>query len=230
MTEVAKEVASRCQEDLLGQCGDAVEERRRRGWGWGGCKITVSLKGWGEPCTFEMAGESYMHMFNRVAQAVEAKFTIEKVHCCGFWPSDVDTEVLRLIAGQVEKEGLSKLEIDIAFRRFTEKGDVLISLVEASKEWTIQTLRIYVWYFGNFEGWTDLTKNPAKGHIGRIVFQCSQPPQHCTARPKMEHVKAAWEMSEEVQVEDSPPIGGGRGGDPKITWEEAYQTLLKYIC
>ena len=84
-----------------------------------------------------------MHMFNRVAQAVEAKFTIEKVHCCGFWPSDIDTEVLRLIAGQVEKEGLSKLEIDIAFRRFTEKGDVLISLVEASKKWTIQTLRIY---------------------------------------------------------------------------------------
>ena len=46
----------------------------------------------------------------------------------------------------------------------------------------------------------------------------------------MKFVKAVWEISEEVQVEDRPPIGGGRGRDPKITWEEAYETLLKNIC
>ena len=70
MTEVAKEVASRCRLDL--------------DFFWGlptaNCKVTVSLEGWGAPCTFEMAGESYSRVFNRVIQALGTKFTIKELH------------------------------------------------------------------------------------------------------------------------------------------------------
>ena len=80
--------------------------------------------------------------------------------------------------------------------------------------------------------WRELTKSSAKGHIGTSEFYIARP--HQFARPKMKFVKAVWEMSEEVKVVDFrtylPPIGGGRGRDPKITWEEAYETLLKTIC
>ena len=81
----------------------------------------------------------------------------------------------------------------------------------------------------------ELTKCAAKGHIGRVKFYI--PFLHALARPNMKFVKAVWEISEEVQVVDRhrfiggrPPTGGGRGRDPKITWEEAYETLLKNIC
>ena len=50
---------------------------------------------------------------------------------------------------------------------------------------------------------------------------------------KKTDVKTVWEISEEVVVDycyELTHIGGGRDKDPKITWEEAYLTLLKKIC
>ena len=52
-------------------------------------------------------------------------------------------------------------------------------------------------------------------------------------RPKEADFKAIWEISEEVVLDycyEFTHIGGGRGKDPKITWEEAYLTLMRNIC
>ena len=43
----------------------------------------MTIKGWDAPCTFEMMGESYMDEFNKVVEAVGAKFTIKKLNVLG---------------------------------------------------------------------------------------------------------------------------------------------------
>ena len=247
VTEVAKEVASRCQKVIHLYWADTAEKRRCQRRSKEAFKVTVSLEGWGDPCTFEMAGSSYRQEFNRAAQAVAAKFTIKKLHFQGI-RYEIDT--LRMIARQVEEqgeEGLSKLEFDTDSSDYfwvEEARNIFLSLVEASQEWRIQILRIRLcqpagisdWLTdgGHSDWWTELTKSSAKGHIGSSEFYIFQTDQFAFARPKMKFVKAVWEMSEEVKVVDFrtylPPIGGGRGRDPKITWEEAYETLLKTIC
>ena len=53
-----------------------------------------------------------------------------------------------------------------------------------------------------------------------------------------EDVKAVWEITEKMEVVvidgDNPgtviQIGGGRGKESKMTWEEAYQTVLYNMC
>ena len=61
-------------------------------------------------------------------------------------------------------------------------------------------------------------------------------------KAKKEDVKAVWEIAEKLMQESNPfdyhhadnndgiVVGGGRGEDPKTTWEEAYEILLKKIC
>ena len=59
-----------------------------------------------------------------------------------------------------------------------------------------------------------------------------------TGRISKEVVKAVWEIAETLEVSvidgDYPGtlvrIGGGRGEEPKTTWEEAYETVLNNIC
>ena len=250
MMEVVKEVASRCQKDLHLYWADTVEERRRRrdaptGGFLGSSKITVSFEGgWGAPCTFEVAGESYRQELNRVAQAVGVKFTIKKLHFGGNWYSAFQLrghqkEILGMIAAQVGQqgeEGLSKLEFDTAaLMSNREVGNIVFSLIEASKEWTMQHVTVQLQQDGLSEKWTELIKSSAKGHIGKFSFYC--PPlfkYDGLARPQKKNVKAVWEISEVVTVTslkaNYPAIGGGRGKDPKISWEEAYETLLKVIC
>ena len=233
-TEVAKEVASRCQKIIHLYWSETAEERRLMNGG-GDCKVTVSLQGWGDPCTFEMAGKSYMQQFNRVAQVVEARFTIKKLHFGGVGGGWNVIRCLRMIAGQVEEqgeEGLSELEIDNVFPLLFsgEVRTIFLSLVEASQVWRIQTLVMAFYQDGYIRKmWTELTNSLAKGHIGRAKFVIAED-HYDLVRPNLKFVKAVWEISEEVQVEDRPPIGGGRGRDPKITWEEAYETLLNKIC
>ena len=66
MMAVAREVATRCQENTGDAEGDFL-------------KLTLSLDDWDDPHTFEMAGDKYRQEFARVAAVVEAKFTIKKL-------------------------------------------------------------------------------------------------------------------------------------------------------
>merc|ERR1712013_12585 len=71
MMAVAKEVASRCQENTEDGERDFL-------------KLTLSLHNWNAPHTFEMSGDKYRQEFARVAALVGTKFTIKRLDVgCG---------------------------------------------------------------------------------------------------------------------------------------------------
>ena len=82
-----------------------------------------------------------------------------------------------------------------------------------------------------------LAQSAATGHIGTIKFfvDQSQVTDNWSEEKKTEQ-KAVWEITEKVEVQDSHPAGtvvqieGGRGKESKITFEEAFQTVLYKIC
>ena len=61
-----------------------------------------------------------------------------------------------------------------------------------------------------------------------------------TSKEDVKYVRAVWEIAEKLEVvvydHDQDLTGtliqirGGRGEDPKTTWEEAYETVLNNIC
>ena len=44
-----------------------------------------------------------------------------------------------------------------------------------------------------------------------------------------EDFKKVWEIVEKFEVDFAVLIGGGRGEEPKTSWEEAYKTLCHNI-
>ena len=85
--------------------------------------------------------------------------------------------------------------------------------------------------------WRALARAAATGHIGTIKYQVCKGIAGEDKQIQKEDVKAVWEITEKMEVvvftdEDTPgmliQVGGGR--EPKITWEEAYQTVLHNIC
>ena len=91
MTAVAKEVATRCQENTEDAEGDFL-------------KLTLSLDHWNAPHTFEMTGDKYRQEFARVAAVVGTKFTIKRLRLgvgCGFGSPST---TLRMIAAQVDQQ------------------------------------------------------------------------------------------------------------------------------
>ena len=211
--EVVKEVASRF-------------EIRIRSF-----KVAVSIQGWGAPVTYEMVGEEHLEELNQAAQTVGAKFTIKEVRACLFY-----YYCFPLMAGLVaqQEEGLHKLELPfVSLCSYSQVMDTCLSLLKASEEWKIQTLSFRL-SFSNSGGdiWTELARKAASGHIGTMKFRIYK---GMTARTSKEDMKAVWEIAEtlEVEVIDRGTlirIGGGRGEDPKTTWEEAYDTVLNNIC
>jgi len=209
--EVVKEVASRF-------------EIRIRSF-----KVAVSIQGWGAPVTYEMVGEEHLEELNQAAQTVGAKFTIKEVKADRFYD-------LATVAGLVtqQEEGLHKLELDF-FSLCSKDLDNCISLLKASEEWKIQTLSSCheSWEFFSptwFSKWAELARSAPTGHIGTMEFLFYK---GLTARASMEDMKSVWEIAEtlEVDVTDRTGIsririGGGRGENPKTTWEEAYETVL----
>ena len=72
------------------------------------------------------------------------------------------------------------------------------------------------------------------GNIGTLKYQLRAGENK---QGHKEDVKLVWEITEkmEVVVDENNPgtmieIGGGRGKESKMTWEEAYQTVLHNIC
>ena len=141
-------------------------------------------------------------------------------------------------------EGLYKLELPFFIHHsHSQHQDTSLSLLKACKEWKIQTLYpdsvphfLAAWQgFSNSHGdiWTELAKSAATGHIGTMKF-----PIH-KGKISKENVKAVWEIAQTLEVrvlaggtnpETVIRIGGGRGEDPKTTWEEAFETVLYNIC
>ena len=169
-----------------------------------------------------MTGYNYREEFNRVATMIEfTMFTILKVHLSG-WGADMNT--LRMLAAQVERQdgrSLCKLEIEELFlvpdaASYSEPMKLLLELIKVTKEWKIESVLVIHDIATNNEGFTDLAKCSARGHVGTLVLSS----HFFYGRPRLikEDVKAIWEISEKIKV-DGRRVGGGRDKDSNVTWE-----------
>ena len=133
-------------------------------------------------------------------------------------------------------EGLHKLDLPfVPLCSHSLHQDTSLSLLKASEEWKIQTVLVSPLSYSHGDIWTVLARSAATGHIGNMKFRFNKGK---TGRSSKEDVRAVWEIAETFEVEvidgDYPGtlirIGGGRGEEPKTTWEEAYETVLNNIC
>ena len=222
--EVVKEVAFRCQEEALAEEGPLGR----------GLRVTLALDNGKAAHTYEMTGYNYRREFNRVATMVEfTMFTILKVHTSGWgwWWADKNT--LRMLAAQVDRQdsrSLCKLEIEELFlvpdaASYSEPMKLLLELIKVTKEWKIESVLVIHDIATNNEGFTDLAKWSARGHVGTLVLSS----HFFYGRPRLikEDVKAIWEISEKIEV-DGRRVGGGRDKDSNVTWDAS--ETLKMIC
>ena len=246
--EVLKEIASRFKlfpgnSRLFCVCG--VEA-------WANSyKVAVSIQGWGSPSTFEMGGRGHLEELNKVAKAVGSKFTVKEVTTYAvlrlgcLWMHLADTDTLDLISGLVDQQGekgldkLDLLSVDVLLSQ-TQGRHSFFSLLKSSKDWKIQTLTLSPLFQ---EDWTALGNSAPAGHIGTLKLTIYKGSEEKVCK---EDVKKVWEIVEKLEVkvydedwEDTPfgllrpthvLIGGGRGEEPKTSWEEAYENLLNIIC
>ena len=228
-TEVLREVAKRFEFHDGGDFYSSSTKGWRCGFR-GRFKVTVSIEGWGEgeaPSTFEIRS-GHLSSLHDVAQAVGAQFTIKEVKTFAHLISiESSIETFKLIDKLVnqQNEGLDRLEVK-RVTMYSNCQDIFFSLVRASKEWVVEKMHIDPFVDCN---WTELARSAAAGHIGTLeVFRGRM------QEARKEDIKAVWEISEKLKNISNPfvlvggvsEIGGGRGEDPKITWEEAYQALF----
>ena len=216
-------------------------------------RVKVGIQG-GDGDTFEIAGEDQLKELNSVAQAVGAKLAIKEVQTYRtLAPGHRSLETFELIAGLVDKqeEEVDKIEfraseVEVWDRCAVAQMDVFISLLIASKEWTVQSISIGLSsaldrpmdILCSDEIWRTLVRKACCGKIGTLVLLVNIEEE---AMKNKEDVKKVWEITENLEVEfytmsngelvsTSRCGGGGKGVDPKTTWEEIYQDVLKKIC
>ena len=234
MMAVAKEVATRCQENTEDAERDFL-------------KLTLSLDNWNAPHTFEMTGDKYRQEFARVAAVVEAKFTIKKLEFGGL-PKPIPPtkmETLRMLAAQVgqqERRSLSMVKmVGLDANQPWEHVELLLKLIQASKEWVIQNVAVTNIHMMAPLGspglskmiFAELGKCSATGHVGKLRLVHGEEEQWLIK----EDVRAVWEISEKVEIltfdqlgsDHDGYFGGGRAKDKNVTWEEAYE-FLNMIC
>ena len=259
-TEVLKEVASRFKAHPGSLEAPVVSwhpsyGKNEEAWISSYCQFSVINQGWGSPFfTFEMGSEGELKELNRVAQAVGSKFTIKEVKTfapllmgCRLPFQMVNWKTIRLISDWVDQqgeEGLDNLDLhsvwDCRALGMLNTGlESLFSLLETSKDWKIQTLRLSQWP----EYWTALA-HIGTGHIGTLELTIYKGKAEKVCK---EDVQKVWEMVKVMEVRvmevvggdprdpnyeitDDVRIGGGGGEEPKTSWEEAYDTVLNNIC
>ena len=113
--------------------------------------------------------------------------------------------------------------------------------MKASKEWTVQSITIGLLgsdhCLSSGEVWRTLAEKAGCGQIGTLVLLVNIEE---VGTANKEDVKLVWEISEKLEVEFytmsneelvlTSRRAGGRGMDPKTTWEEVFQDVLKKIC
>jgi len=232
MMAVAGEAATRCQENTGDAEGDFL-------------KLSLSLDDWDAPHTFEMTGDKYRQEFARVTAVVEAKFTIKRLEFGGL-PKPIPPtkmETLRMLAAQVdqqERKSLSMVKmVGLDANQPLEAVELLLKLIQASKEWVIKKVAVTVIHELAPLGspglskmiFAELGKCSATGHVGEVRLVHGIEEDQWLIK---EDVRAVWEISEKLEIITfgrlvRDEIGGGRAKDTNVTWEESYE-LLNMIC
>ena len=216
-------------------------------------KVKVIIEGWEEaPRSFEI-GDGHLEVigtgWHRLAQAVGAKFTIKEVEeknscsCCDNNNCNRSLENFKLIGNLVKQqnEGLDKLEIPSI--GMPSEQNTFLSLVKSCKEWKVQKLYINTMYADI--NWAKLARSASTGHIGKLEIGIRKGGLQNSGK-REEDLKAVWEIAERLEIvwggsTDWVRVGGGRQGleepwrryllpslrNPRTTWEEAYQALLR---
>ena len=249
MNEVAKEAVNRFRvcplafDGLYLLCAKEEEENRWKS----SFEVRVSIQGWGAPVIFEMGGdvvekgrrEGHLEELCSVSDTIGAQFAIKEVKTsqqfqmhCRFDKIDPFKMISALFDWSGEEPGLDKLEM-LSIELYSGCHDSFFSLLKASKSWEIQTLSTS----GFHTSWAGLAKVAATGQIGTLEFDIVT--FFVKIRPpSKEDVKAVWEIAEKfkaVIIDNDERVSrvqieGGKGADPKMTWEDAYKTLLKQLC
>ena len=240
VAEVVKEVASRFKISFAVDedgnnyidCGKKGAETHLKNFS----KVAVSIQGWGAPVTFEIGGKDQLNELHKVARAVGAKFSVKEVKTFPFSSKHTIDLIAMLVDEQQWRgeEGLYKLELPYVKldHSYLPKRDPSLALLKASEEWKIENLAIGL---ERPLPWRALAQGAATGHIGTLKFSVDT---RSAKQASKEDVKAVWEITEKMEVVvidgDNPgtviQIGGGRGKESKMTWEEAYQTVLYNMC
>ena len=166
-----------------------------------------------------------------MALVVGAEFTIKEVKTfADLHPSDRSgLKAFKLIRRLVDQQngGLDKLELQSTSTVGSTSAQIylslpiFLSLVRACKEWKV----LGKLFTGTYFDWTELARSAATGHIRTLMILNVR---EVIQKTRKEDLKAVWEIAEMLElvgIGDEIAMGGGRWGDPKTSWEKAYQTL-----
>ena len=188
-----------------------------------------------------------MEEINRVAKAAGAQIINKKVKTYRtLGPDHMSSEIFEMIATIINQQegGLDKLElkaVEVWQSCAVVQMEIFLTLMKASKEWIVQRLTVGLIRFDllkNEEIWNVLVKKANCGQIGKLILLVDIEEVSIVGE---EDLKAVWEITEKLVVEFytmsneekilTRTYGGGRGmQEPKATWEEVYQDVLKNIC
>ena len=197
-------------------------------------KITLSIQGWGDPEIFAIDGHRFKEV-TKVEQKVGAHANIVSVlqHNKKYpWACRVlDEEIVERILAREERHlgELDKLELSrVDLSGETDHENLLLSLMETSKEWRVELLII--------EDMKDILATLARisntGRIRFLIFNRTGP--SWLNEVNLEDVRKGWEISEAVGLgrklsSNIPLFGGGMSVAPmEEEVEERWQRMVHF--
>ena len=185
-------------------------------------RIKVSVQGWGDPVTLNLAGQNFEDL-TVVARGVGAKLIVEEVILKCSWPSGVLTrdKIVQGIVSHLEnqKEQLVYTEFYRVYMGFPMADDLFFSLLKVSKSWKVRELAgFFIHSLARFS--TDVV---AGGQIGQMI-----PMRQKLGVEKPDGLRRIWEVTEKLIIrgDQETTLGGGRGENQDADWRQVLEIFL----
>ena len=181
-------------------------------------RIKVSVQGWGDPVTVNLAGQNFEDL-TVVARGVGAKLIVEEVECSD---SKGGEKILQIIVSHMENQ-----KEQLAYTEFNYKpwlsspgaDDLFVLLLKVSKSWKVGRLI------------TDSARNLARfptdvlaaGQIGEMLIFNQR------SGKDLDALRRFWEVTEKLiiwQGDQDTTVGGGRGENPDADWQRVLDIFL----
>ena len=189
-------------------------------------RIKVSVQGWGEPITMNLAGENLEGLIG-VGRGVGAELIVEEVIQMQSWSMpfigvDVDKILKTIVSHLDQKERSVHTEWNQLFLgNFTADDSFpLFSLFKLSKSWKLGMLTaLFASSLAPFP--TDVV---AAGQIGFLVLL-----ELTSAVDNLDALKRFWEVSASLNIHhgvEDTTVGGGKGENPDADWQQVLDILM----
>ena len=189
-------------------------------------KMTIAIKSWGAPETFEVDC-IYLEELTKVAKAVGGKFTITEI-------IDLSESVTgglfgldNLMAVHIaqQKERVHKLELTKVNLSLPGARDLFYELLFASNQWSVQNLILY-----KRQDCEALARRSASGSIRTLHLRVN----HKLPQARWQNdFKRVWGIADKVvfrlMMSDTPDVemGGGKGAeDADAEWQRILQVVF----